>query len=1198
MAAGTFAPERLEGELARMGHEVVAVLALFLGGPAALSRTLLLAGVLLAVVNCFRFLVSRPAVALAADGAAPTVRHQGWRKAVRGPHAALALPPLLVLAGASVGTFLTAAWYVPCSALLYALGFVVVRRLQAEHGRRGEDTVAGPVLTVVLATATLVQVGIVMALRLGVSPDPTAGFAETFSVGTLVEVVSSIVVPLGAAFALLWFERARVARWVSHDPPKWFTPTWRYLAGIGAVVALIVAPKFDPFGDDDLTFFKVVATAEYAKVLCVWVLAVVLARYAIGFQVAPPRLPRSARELREGLTRLPRWFRRSKHLGYTILILGAAGAAVVWKKDIGPIIPLLAAAATIVLFLLRSQVGAGVRRRDTLKAGRTLLVSLLAVAAVAWVVFQFDHVRTRQEAWHEPWTFNWSVACQPPPAGVETPKAPGGYEVCLDSLDNDAAAKRSQVAQAMSAVADGGVWGRGLGDTVLGHLPAGDTDFVLAVIWNKLGGLVVVLLALLLALLAAGLARTHRHLGRFTEERADVPGGQRFGRAARLFAVGVAGMLLGQFGFVLAATTNLVPHSGITVPFLSRGGHSTLALVAAVLTAVWLLYRADRPLTPRPTTAPRTATVRRPALTGLPLARVRRVAPLAVIAVFVLVGGLAAVVTVRPYGGYAQDRPTCTAASARVDPERCSTDRVANRRTAIELRVGGTPAYVRDRAEQEWEPVGTPPLALSDLAGLIRLHGKGGVLNNALDDLIDRGSGTSLRERVLPTPGGPQPGVIDLTVHPGLQRSLTAALRSDAEGSGPLAGGIVVLDARTGQVLAASSAPSPLAWTDKSAPTPDRTGAADFTDRNSDYGPVENGKLAASEKGCDTTNWDNRCRRWTLQRQSADRTDEERAEERRYAPGAPDDQLPSIDENRALGRRYGLGSTFKVVVAAAFLARPGNTAQTTIASPATYRPRNGEPIENYTKTRCEGTDADGRITLKQALTVSCNTAFVQLVDQDLGWDAVRDMAVRMGFADLSTAAGDNAWLAGLETGRASFVPVDVDVPGSDSLGNNVLGGGRVEGTPLQLATMMTAVANRGTVVQPSLVSVTSAPFGRDRTEHRGEVRAVLTEAQARELSEALSGVTQDENGTAHRLRTERERSLRVKTGTHEIHREGEATVPTGFATQNSWVVGALETAAGPVTFAVAVETRSEGAGAQRARLLAQQVIDEVVEVRG
>ncbi|WP_367129156.1 penicillin-binding transpeptidase domain-containing protein [Saccharothrix sp. HUAS TT1] len=1181
-----------------MGQDVVAVLALFLGGPAAWGRSLVLSGLLLAVVNCLRFLVSRPAVALAADGAAPTVRHEGWRKALRGPHAALALPPLLVLAGASSGTFLTVAWYVPCSAPLYAVGVVAVRRLRAEHGRRGEDIVAGPVLAVLLATATLVQVGVIMALRLGVSPDPGAGFARTFDLDALAEVGFSILVPLGVAFALLWFERRRVERWAAKRPFTRFTPTWRYLTGIGAVFVLIIAPKFDPLGDDGLTFLKV-ATAEYAKVLCVWVLAVVLARYAIGFQVAPPPLPRSPQELWESRTRLPRWFRRNKHLGYTFLILGVVGAAVIWKGDIGPIIPLLAAAGTVVLHLLRGQVGSGVGRWDTLKAGRTLVASLLVVVAVALVVFRVvDHVQTRQEAWAEPWTFNWSVACQAPPAGVVVPEAPNGYEVCLDSLDNDAAAKRSQIAQSMSAVADGGVWGRGLADTVLGPLPAGDTDFVLAVIWNKLGGLAVLLLALLLALLAAALTRAHRHLDRFAEDRAEVPGGQRAGRAARLFAVGVAGVLLGQFGFVLAATTNQVPHSGITAPFLSRGGHSTLALLVAVMAAVWLLYRADRPLSPRPPTAPRTATVRTPELPGLPLAKLRRVVPLAVVVVFALVGGLATVVTARPYGHHAQDRPTCTAESARIDPERCSTDRVANRRTSVELHVDGVPAYFRDRAEQQWAPIDPTPLALSDFAGLIRLHGRGGVLNNALDPLIERSSGTSLGERLLPTPGGPERGVIDLTLRPALQRSLTGALRADAAEAEPLAGGIVVLDARTGQVLAASSAPSPFDWPAKAEPDLDRAGATAFVDRNEDYGPVEDGRLAASETGCETTEWDNRCRRWSLQRQSAGYAEEERAEERRYAPGAPDSALPSIDENRALGRRYGLGSTFKVVVAAAFLAQPGNTAQTTIPSPATYRPRNGEPIENYTKARCEGTGADGRITLQQALTVSCNTAFVQLVDRELGWAAVRDMAVRMGFADLSAGGADTAWLAGLDTGKASFVPNEVDVPGSDSLGNNVLGGGRVEGTPLQLATMMTAVANGGVVVQPSLVSATAGPFGRDRTEHRGVERRVLTAEQARELSQALSGVTQDDSGTAHQLRVDRERSLRVKTGTHEIRRQGESPGSAGFATQNAWVVGALDTAAGPVTFAVTVETGTEEAGARRVRLLAQQVIDKVVEVRG
>ncbi|GAA3883057.1 hypothetical protein GCM10022243_54590 [Saccharothrix violaceirubra] len=1170
-----------------MGDDIVSVLALFFGGPTAFGRLLILTGLALALVNCFRFLVARPAVALAADGAAPTVRHEGGARFLRGAGPALFGPPVLVLLGACSATFLITPWYVITAAPLFAAVVVAVRRLRAEHGRRGEDAVAGPVLAVVLSTTTLVLVGVIMTVRLVVQPDPTSGFADSDR-GTVTDVVFSLAIPLLGLLGLMWWERLRVVDRLPWRPRK---PVLLYWIGIGAVVLLFVAPLLDLNRNDNLAFFGI-ATPEYGKVLYIWVLAVVLARYAIGFQVRPGAL-----RWRPSVARLRRAAAKGKHVGYIFLMFGLVGVAGLIKTDIGPTIPTFFATVTIVVFLLRLQVRSGTRLLDTLNSSRSLWAALLLTGLIAYFVLQLDYVKTRQEAWHQPWTFGWSTPCAPPPEGVEPPKAPDGTTACLESLDAVAAGKRSQVAQSMSAVADGGVWGRGLSDTGAGRLPAGSTDFILAVLWNKLGGFAVVLLALLLAVLAAALARCRSHLDKFADERADLPGADRQSRAARLFAVGVAGMLVGQFGFVFVTTLNVVPHSGITVPFLSRGGHSTLALVGAVVAAVWLLYRADRPPRPKAATEARTAVVRTAPMGGMWLPKVRRVLPLTFVAMFVGTTLLATTITIAPYGRYAQDRPYCPVTRVRVDPEVCSTDRIANRRTRVELRVGGEPVYVRDRSEQAWQAVGTPAVTLSDLAGLIRLNGRGGTLNNTLDDLIDRASGTSLKERVLPTPGGPEAGLIDLTVDPALQRSLTGALRADAEESKPLAGGIVVMDAKTGRVLAASSAPSALDWPVVEPVEADKKAVEAFGDDHTVYGPIENGKVVTTGDDCDDTDWDDRCRRWILETAPTTPNPKALEEQRRYAPDTPDEVLPSLDENRALDRRYGLGSTFKVVVAAAFLKnRPGSTAQSTIPSPTVYQPPFGKPIRNYNKGACQGT-ANERITLKQALTVSCNTAFVALADE-LGWDAVRDMAVEMGFADLSAQGADDAWLAGPAAGSASYVPPSVDTDGMDSLGNNTLGGGRVEGTAVQMATMMTAVANEGRVVQPTLVAATAEPFGRDQVRYSGEVREVLPSGQARELAEALSGVTQNDDGTAHRLKAEPDRALRVKTGTHEIYGEDETPPDKRFAKQNAWVVGSLDTKAGPVTFAVVVETKVEKDGSRRAQWLTQQVIDKVVEVRG
>ncbi|MBM7814706.1 penicillin-binding transpeptidase domain-containing protein [Saccharothrix algeriensis] len=1176
-----------------MGDDIVAVAALFFGGPTAWSRLLLLTGLVLALVNGFRFLVGRPKAAMAADGAPPAPRPEGPTAFLRGPDAAIWTPPALVLLGACVGVFRLTPWFLLCAAPPAALVVIAVRRLRAEHGRRGEDVVAGPALAVVLVTATLVLLGVVLTVRLVVAPDPEVGFKPSFTTGSLTEVAMSVGVPLAVLVALLFAERLPDA--VRERVGK-RRPTTLYALGVAGVAALFLAPLVDPLGSSDKLTFLRFATAEYGKVLYVWVLSVVLARYAIGFQVRPGRL--FAHPGTWSVERTRRALGKSKHVAYTFLLFGLVGVAGLVKGDIGPTIPLFLATVAIVVFLLRLQVRSGARLVDTLDASRSLWLALGLVGLVALGVLQLDYVRTRQDAWRDPWSFNWSSGCTAPPEGVRPPQdVPPGWVACLKSLDADAAGKRSQVAQSMAAIADGGAWGRGLADTRVGHVPAGSTDFVLAVLWNKLGGLAVVLVTLLLALLAAALARVRAHLERFREARAEHLGGaaERQARAARLFAVGVAGMLLGQHLFVFLATLNVLPHSGITAPLLSRGGQSTLALAGAVLIAVWLLYRADRPLAPVPPAAARARADRAPALTGVRFPRTRRVVPLAFGAVAVVAALFATTITIAPYGRLPESRRFCLTQEARVDPERCSTDRTANRRTSVELRAGGQVLYTRDRARQEWVADGTPPLSLSDLAGLIRLDGHGGTLNTSLDGLIDGGSGTSLRERVLPSVDGPEPGYLDLTVVPRLQRAMTGALRSDAEGGGPLAGGLVVMDAGTGHVLAASSAPSALDWPGQ--PEVEQGGSEDFTANHPHYGTIENGVVDESGQGCESTDWDERCWRWSLDPRPATPNPAALAERERYAPGTPDEVLPSLDENRALERRYGLGSTFKVVVAAAFLKQPGRTARSLLPSPARITPPHGKPIENHERgAPCAGT-VDGAITLKQALTVSCNTAFVAAA-LELGWPAIRDTAIELGFTDPTARGTDDAWLAGPPAGVASHVPPAVDVEGMDSLGNNTLGGGRVEGTPLALATAMTAVANGGRVVQPTIVAETCDPLGRDRRAYAGEQRQVLTPAQARELDDALSGVAEDDNGTAHRLEAQPNRALRVKTGTHEIHGE-EETPPDGrFAKQVAWVVGALRTAAGPVTFAVAVETRDEGAGSRRAQWLAQQVIDEVVEVRG
>ena len=120
-----------------------------------------------------------------------------------------------------------------------------------------------------------------------------------------------------------------------------------------------------------------------------------------------------------------------------------------------------------------------------------------------------------------------------------------------------------QAAQAQIAMGSGGITGRGLGlGTQKFRLPIPDSDAVFAVLGEEFGlvgtGLVLVLF---LALFVRGV-----QIAAATE---DVFG--------RMLAIGIVTQLCFQAFVNMAVVTGLTPVTGITLPFISRGGSSLLA---------------------------------------------------------------------------------------------------------------------------------------------------------------------------------------------------------------------------------------------------------------------------------------------------------------------------------------------------------------------------------------------------------------------------------------------------------------------------------------------------------------------------------------------------------------------------------------------------------------------------------------------
>ncbi|MFA5844449.1 MAG: FtsW/RodA/SpoVE family cell cycle protein [Coriobacteriia bacterium] len=146
----------------------------------------------------------------------------------------------------------------------------------------------------------------------------------------------------------------------------------------------------------------------------------------------------------------------------------------------------------------------------------------------------------------------------------------------------DADGKGYQLVQSLFALAAGGMTGTGLGKGMPGRIPFVETDFVFSAIGEELGLLGAA------GLLAAYLVVCLRGLATAVRARSDM---------AALTAAGLVATFGLQTFVIVGGVTRLIPLTGITLPFVSYGGSSVLANFVLVA----LLMRAgDAAVGPRP----------------------------------------------------------------------------------------------------------------------------------------------------------------------------------------------------------------------------------------------------------------------------------------------------------------------------------------------------------------------------------------------------------------------------------------------------------------------------------------------------------------------------------------------------------------------------------------------------------------------
>ena len=171
-----------------------------------------------------------------------------------------------------------------------------------------------------------------------------------------------------------------------------------------------------------------------------------------------------------------------------------------------------------------------------------VIVSVLLLSIGAVVCYRlFGHVRVRVDIWLDPW------------------KDPSG--------------RGMQIVQSLYSLADGGMLGAGIGRGLPRLIPVVESDFIFSALGEELGLLgasAVLILYILLAVRAfATAARAKTDTAAFT-------------------TVGLTTSLSFQAFIIVAGVTRLMPLTGVTLPFISQGGSSLLSsfiIVALILRA-------------------------------------------------------------------------------------------------------------------------------------------------------------------------------------------------------------------------------------------------------------------------------------------------------------------------------------------------------------------------------------------------------------------------------------------------------------------------------------------------------------------------------------------------------------------------------------------------------------------------------------
>ncbi len=252
--------------------------------------------------------------------------------------------------------------------------------------------------------------------------------------------------------------------------------------------------------------------------------------------------------------------------------------------------------------------------------------------------------------------------------------------------------------------------------------------------------------------------------------------------------------------------------------------------------------------------------------------------------------------------------------------------------------------------------------------------------------------------------------------------------------------------------------------------------------------------------------------------------------------------------NRFFSGMYTPGSTFKVITAACAVENIPDIYDRTFTCKGKVQIGEGYVI-------CNGTH--GKVSFEKALNRSCNCAFAEIADE-LGTEKLTATAERIGFNTSNIAVSGKIKTPKSKISLTEAKPLDLGWAGIGQYTTLV--------NPCQMLTVMGAIANNGTAVNPQIVSEIKSPEGKVTYSSETKVLAeYFTSDVANKVDDLLRSNVKNYYGDGYFPRMK----MCGKTGTAEVSDKEDAK-------PNALFVGYSQLDEMPFAIIVVVEETSSG----------------------